>query len=617
MILRILTPLLVLCMALFAAETKSPDTGVQSYEKLLAQLKKEPGHSDEKSLQEALLYKLINLSRIKAPAPIPVKTPKTEEAYRKLAADYGEWLLQKSKTEEDLQSLQDKLEGVNDQMGQSRMDDNTTRLTLKLEEAFFSKGIDLSRQKEAHLKEAIDAAPSAFIRALGHVRFDENRTVSNLRQIEKEIRGVDRHIQKLEVEKERLNLLGRTDAARRVELQIAKLKDRKTQLLNRKLLELFVRFSEALQRKEVNRAFAVQKEMTKIVKRSYPPQIQETMGRLFRIMENATLGRAATLKGATMAELRGTMELFWQEANAPLFHINKTPISAFKLFSALLIFILGFIIGQFYKSGVKRLTEHSESITPSTQTLLANLGYYTIVVIAFFITLKVLGINLTSIALVAGALSVGIGFGLQNIVSNFVSGLILMFERSIKIGDYVEFDDHLRGHVSDIRMRSTTITTNDNIDVIVPNQDLIQNRVVNWTMNDRLRRFRIPFGVAYGTDADKVEQVILEAVRTSGFTDIYESGRRRTRVIMTGMGDSSVNFDLFVWVQGREILYPKRTESRFLKLIYKTLNIHGIEIPFPQRDIHIRSVDAQLPLRIEKPPSDSAPTDQTDTSSSR
>ena len=353
----------------------------------------------------------------------------------------------------------------------------------------------------------------------------------------------------------------------------------------------------------------IQKEMTNIVDQFYPPGVREKLSLLFRTMENAMLGRAATLKGATMAELRDTMELFWHEANAPIFHINKTPISALKLFSALSIFILGFVIGQFYKSGVKKLTEHSESITPSTQTLLANLGYYTIVVIAFFVTLKVLGINLTSIALVAGALSVGIGFGLQNIVSNFVSGLILMFERSIKIGDYVELDDNLRGHISDIRMRSTTITTNDNIDVIVPNQDLIQNRVVNWTMNDRLRRFRIPFGVAYGTDVEKVEKVILEAVRTAGFTDIYESGRRRTRVIMTGMGDSSVDFDLFVWVKGREILYPRRTESRFLKLIYKTLNIHGIEIPFPQRDIHIRSVDTALPLSMSSPSDSTKPDD--------
>ena len=149
-------------------------------------------------------------------------------------------------------------------------------------------------------------------------------------------------------------------------------------------------------------------------------------------------------------------------------------------------------------------------------------------------------------------------------------------------------------------MRSTTITTNDNIDVIVPNQDLIQNRVVNWTMNDQIRRFRIPFGVAYGTDVHKVVSVIKDAVRNSGFGDIYTDSERHTRVIMTGMGDSSVDFELFVWIRGREILYPRRTTSRFLMLIYDALYEAGIEIPFPQRDIHIRSVDGELPLRISE-----------------
>jgi len=116
-----------------------------------------------------------------------------------------------------------------------------------------------------------------------------------------------------------------------------------------------------------------------------------------------------------------------------------------------------------------------------------------------------------------------------------------MFERSIKIGDYIEIDDEIRGHISDIRMRSTTITTNSNIDVIVPNQDFIQSKVINWTMNDKIRRFEIPFGVAYGTDVHKVIDVVLDAVNKSGFRDIYNTPFRHTRVIMTGMGDSSVN----------------------------------------------------------------------------
>ena len=597
---------MLLALGLFAASDFNvtlENADAATYEKLLHRIKTSGAQNDDRKLQEALLYKLINLSHVEKPKPLKLEIPKDEEAYRDLTARYGRWLLQKAKLQANLDSLSDKLEAVNQQLARKLSgDDNASGLTLRLERAFYRKGEALAKARLDAYEAALAKAPDLFVQALRHVRFDENRTQERLTEIEKELSRVERKIQQTEVEKERLDLLGRTEAARQTVLKLHRLHDRKLELLNEKLLELFVRFSIALQKKSVKEVFSLQKRMHAIVTQAYPPDVQKGMAQLVRKMETEVLGRAATIRGATLEEIESAAHLFWQKATEPLFFVNKTPISAVKLLLALLIFVFGFIVGQFYKRGVKRLTEHSASITPSTQTLLANLGYYLIVIAAFFITLKVLGINLTSIALVAGALSVGIGFGLQNVVSNFVSGLILMFERSIKIGDYVELDDNLRGRISDIRMRSTTITTNDNIDVIVPNQDLIQNRVINWTMNDRLRRFKIPFGVAYGTDADKVETVILEAVRTSGFTDIYESGRRKTRVIMTGMGDSSVNFELFVWIQGREILYPRRTESRFLRLIYKTLNIHGIEIPFPQRDIHIRSVDGEIPLRIDEIP---------------
>jgi small-conductance mechanosensitive channel len=306
------------------------------------------------------------------------------------------------------------------------------------------------------------------------------------------------------------------------------------------------------------------------------------------------------MKGIGFQELKTQAQHIWSIANQPLFTINKTPVSVVKLLVSLLIFIIGFIIGNFYKKQIKRISSKNRAVTSSTRTLLANLGSYVIFIITFFIVLKVLGIDLSSIALVAGALSVGIGFGLQNIISNFVSGIILMVERSVRIGDYIQLDNDIRGHVVDIKMRSITVNTNSNIDVIIPNQDLIQNRVINWTMNDKIRRFEIPFGVAYGTDPQKVIDVVLEAVKKSNFNDIYITQERHTRVIMTGMGDSSVNFALFVWLVGREILFPKRTTSRFLILIYNALYANGIEIPFPQQDIHIRSVDTTLPLTIKK-----------------
>ena len=280
--------------------------------------------------------------------------------------------------------------------------------------------------------------------------------------------------------------------------------------------------------------------------------------------------------------------------------MNKTPISTLKVLLSLFIFITGFFIGNFYKTYIRNLASKNKSINAGSHTLLANMGFYTIFLVTFFIVLKVLGIDLSSIALVAGALSVGIGFGLKNVISNFVSGIIVMVERSVKIGDYIELDNNLRGHVVDIRMRSITVNTNSNIDIIVPNQDLIQNRVINWTMNDKIRRFEIPFGVAYTTKPEKVIGVILEAVQKSNFQDIYSNAERHTRVIMTGMGNSSVDFELFVWIKGKEILAPKRTLSRFLVLIYNTLYEHDIEIPFPQQDLPIRSIDMNLPVKIKR-----------------
>jgi small-conductance mechanosensitive channel len=290
---------------------------------------------------------------------------------------------------------------------------------------------------------------------------------------------------------------------------------------------------------------------------------------------------------------------FWHLLTQPLFEINSSKITVLKIVFSVLIFVFGFYVGAFYKTNIKKVTQNISSINSTTRTIFSNLGYYAIIVIAFLLALNVLGINLSSIGLVAGALSVGIGFGLQNIVSNFMSGIILMFERSIKIGDYIELSEDLKGHVTGINMRSTTINTNSNIDVIVPNQNFIQNNVINWSMNDEIRRFQMPFGVAYGTKPELVIDVIKEAVKNSGFEDIVDTPSRHTRVIMTGMGNSSVDFELFVWLKGSETFYPKRTTSRFLILIYNALYENNIEIPFPQQDLHIKSVDDSLDFQLK------------------
>ena len=229
------------------------------------------------------------------------------------------------------------------------------------------------------------------------------------------------------------------------------------------------------------------------------------------------------------------------------------------------------------------------------------MGYYTILTATFLIALKSVGLDLSSLTIIAGALSVGIGFGLQNIVSNFVSGIILMFENSIKVGDYIQIDENTKGEVVDISMRSTVIRTNDNIDLIIPNQTFIQNNVINWTLQDDIVRFRIPFGVAYGSDIDKVERVILGALNKSNIPYVKKHPKFDVtpRVVFMEMADSSLNFELFVWGRGEDARRPRRTKGRFLKLIYNALNDAGIIIPFPQQDLHIKDA-VPFEIKIKK-----------------
>ncbi|BCD62347.1 hypothetical protein NitYY0826_C1223 [Nitratiruptor sp. YY08-26] len=453
------------------------------------------------------------------------------------------------------------------------------------------KKVDMLAKVQENIK-------NLLISGIKSIPVQKSDSAKALAAIDDDLQKIRKKIQAYNIELERRVLLGKDTSY--LQKQIDFLQKKERQSIEKKLGILFQEFLFALQTNRSKDVFSLKKKIVNLTKKYYSSDLTDAINELLSTLATSILGKAQTLKGATFEEIKTLLKTIWKKANEPLFTINGIPISSFKLFLALLIFIMGIFIGTLYKSYVKNISYRSKNFTQSTATLLANLGYYLLVIIAFFLALNTLGIDLSSLAIVAGALSVGIGFGLQNIVSNFVSGIILMFERSIKIGDYLEIDGELRGHVSDIRMRSTTITTNDNIDVIVPNQDLIQNKVINWTMNDRIRRFRIPFGVAYGTDVHKVIKVVKKAVEKSGFTDIYNTPKRHTRVIMTGMGNSSVDFELLVWVKGEEILYPKRTTSRFLILIYDALYEHGIEIPFPQRDIHIRKGDAPIEVVLKK-----------------
>jgi small-conductance mechanosensitive channel len=250
----------------------------------------------------------------------------------------------------------------------------------------------------------------------------------------------------------------------------------------------------------------------------------------------------------------------------------------------LFIFILVLAGEAFFRRFVLlRLLERTKLET-SLQFAIGRITRYILLAIGFVLALQIgMGMDLSSLAILAGAAGLGIGFGLQNIIQNFVSGIIILAERPIAIGDRIEVAN-VTGQVVRISLRSTTVVTNDNIAVIVPNSDFISRSVINWSHHDPNIRIRIPVGVAYGSDVEKVRRVLIEA----GAEHPKSLPHPPPTVYFLGFGDSSLNFELAVWT-AEMTFAPRKFKSDLYFSVHRKLRENQIEIPFPQRDLHLRS----------------------------
>ncbi len=252
---------------------------------------------------------------------------------------------------------------------------------------------------------------------------------------------------------------------------------------------------------------------------------------------------------------------------------------------------LASVVTRFVQSRVSK----SENLTPSVQTLIAQAVRLALLFAAIMLAMNAIGVDLTALAVFSGAVGVGIGFGLQAIFSNLVAGVIMLLERSIKVGDFVELESGLTGEVREINIRSTLITTNDNVDILVPNSEFINKQVTNWTLRDSFRRTRVSFGVAYGTDKDLVRKAALEAAANVPHM-LKGRNAREPQVWLVGFGDSSLDFELVVWLSPEAVKRPSAVAADYNWAIESALGKYGIEIPFPQRDLHIRS--GELPIKL-------------------
>ena len=279
----------------------------------------------------------------------------------------------------------------------------------------------------------------------------------------------------------------------------------------------------------------------------------------------------------------------------PLITLGDSSVTLAAILKLLLLFALVMVAEYLLRRFFTRRVLKRTPLDPSLQYAIARITGYLFILIGFYVALMTVGVPLGSLAVVAGAIGVGIGFGLQNIVNNFVSGIIILAERPVALGDRVEVAGVV-GTVSQIRLRSTVIITNDNISIIVPNSDFITHPVTNWSHGDPRVQIRLPVGVAYGTDVEKLKTVLLEVAAEN----IHVLKSPEPTVYFEAFGDSALLFELGVWTSAMTTA-PRRFRSELNFAIERKLRENDIQIPFPQRDLHLKSGSfiLQAPARPE------------------
>ena len=273
--------------------------------------------------------------------------------------------------------------------------------------------------------------------------------------------------------------------------------------------------------------------------------------------------------------------------------IGGSTVTLLAIVSGALLAIVALWIGRALGTAAQAQIQGSKSLNPSIAGLLGQVAKAAILIVAFLFAIRAVGIPLTGLAIFSGALGVGIGFGLQTIFSNFASGVIILLERSVKVGDFIELASGTTGLVREINVRSTLVTTNDNVDILVPNEEFAKSQVINWTLREAGRRLRVPFGVAYGSDKELVRRAGLEAADAVDWTDRRKN--KAPQVWLTGFGDSALDFELVVWLIDDAVKKPAKVSADYYWALHTALEKYGIEIPFPQTDLHVRGGD---PLRV-------------------
>jgi small-conductance mechanosensitive channel len=276
------------------------------------------------------------------------------------------------------------------------------------------------------------------------------------------------------------------------------------------------------------------------------------------------------------------MQWLLKNLHTVLFHLSDAPVTPFSLILFLATLFATFIIARLVRRGIRHFFERKGGESEGIAYAIGRIAQYVVFAIGFVFALDNVGIDLGAFAAVGAVITVGVGFGMQNIASNFISGIILLIERPVQKGDFIVVGETV-GTVTAIEMRATKVVSPEGVAIIVPNSELISRYVLNQSSPTTKRRVSVAVGVAYGSDVGVVRETLVALAK--GNEQVLEEPA--PKVFFKDFGDSALDFELTVWIQRPELAPSITSDLRFA--IDAAFREKGIEIPFPQRDLHLRS----------------------------
>ena len=318
---------------------------------------------------------------------------------------------------------------------------------------------------------------------------------------------------------------------------------------------------------------------------------------LSRIIRNRLVARSVAwlvwiYAALVILGIDGRVALFLDQLAVPL---GEARISALTVLKAVLLLTVAIWVATSVGNFVDERVQRSNDLTPSIRVLIGKFAKFGLVLLAGVVALTSVGVDLTAFTVFSGAVGVGLGFGLQKVVSNFVSGVIILMDKSIKPGDTISLGETF-GWIRELRARFVSVITRDGREYLIPNEDLITQQVINWSFSDELVRLDVPFGVSYDADPHKVTELAIEAAMSVGRVE----GSRRPVCWLTAFGDSSLDFVLRFWIHDPQQGLTN-VRGKVLLALWDTFKANGIQIPYPHRELIMKGGVAARPAGDDLP----------------